>query len=875
MKITVIGMKWMLAACTAVSWTVVAAAERKPAPPPLPILSPTALTADPGDGRVYLRWNPQIEDDRVVGWRVLQRAPETRSMNDKPLTESAMTVFGLSNGVRYTFAVVGVLKSGKQTPLSYPVTVTPREVGVARIETGRPTVSFGVFTNVPLREAVVGVVFPDGQRLVYGDYRPVDWTARDGVHLLYPMPFGNGLDIGRFDKRGLAAIIPPDGLDKTPPFTTTEGHAPSEPLNPDYRDLQHGTRHPHITDPMTLPMSKASNDARPRWFEPVVDGNRITFHYLQSIALMGYRSWTSVEVWETWWPIERDRHGARYHGLARFVEVCMPSVHKDGYQVMLNNGFGPDGSRQGVVSYNTGFRGPACEVVDFSGAENRQVYFQGFRPARHGYGYHPNGNSLQASPLIFYDWGRGSLTIAARSLCYHGANNSASYVEQGADGVWPNLAWDLAASGRRTPVETVEYLYAADVRQPLPQRFINARMETFQNVSRRMGVQDGLGGVALVSPHNEIVRRGGPEASADTWIKELAGTGVDVVGMWHDTWQANPDTVSPEYFLNETFRFNPELKRMNAKFAAAGLHPGFWFRPEFCKTSLPTGLSSPLLPLEQHYHSIEWMSYPVPGETLIATEKALPVIRDHPNWIRRQRDGAWPQSTPYNWIPMSLASGWWDEIMWPALAMSARLGFDRVLTDGGFGGMQGVDYAPVLDGRTDTAVPCQPFWWRYFRTLQHLGIRQTGECTGGWVGANTSVGGPTDIHHLWMLQMGTIIFPDQFLTTPADLHRAYQLYNECNTLAPGRFAAVRRHAVRFYATHRAPDWIELRDLREGEPVEVVATNGAYAGLPKPVTPEAPCRYTVRPWTWREAVWHYDDGTQAVFPAYDQIDWSKE
>ena len=43
--------------------------------PPLLILSPTALTGDAGDQRAYLRWNLQLEDERVIGWKVLQLAP--------------------------------------------------------------------------------------------------------------------------------------------------------------------------------------------------------------------------------------------------------------------------------------------------------------------------------------------------------------------------------------------------------------------------------------------------------------------------------------------------------------------------------------------------------------------------------------------------------------------------------------------------------------------------------------------------------------------------------------------------------------------------------------------------------------------------------
>ena len=31
----------------------------------------------------------------------------------------------------------------------------------------------------------------------------------------------------------------------------------------------------------------------------------------------------------------------------------------------------------------------------------------------------------------------------------------------------------------------------------------------------------------------------------------------------------------------------------------------------------------------------------------------------------------------------------------------------------------------------------------------------------------------------------------------------------------------------------------------------------------------------RPWTWGDVVWHYDDGTSVVYPAYDKVDWTKE
>jgi len=32
---------------------------------------------------------------------------------------------------------------------------------------------------------------------------------------------------------------------------------------------------------------------------------------------------------------------------------------------------------------------------------------------------------------------------------------------------------------------------------------------------------------------------------------------------------------------------------------------------------------------------------------------------------------------------------------------------------------------------------------------------------------------------------------------------------------------------------------------------------------------------IRPWTWTDVIWHYSDGSSAVYPAYEKIDWSKE
>ncbi|MBM4036269.1 MAG: hypothetical protein FJ291_31420 [Planctomycetes bacterium] len=841
-------------------------AARKPTgPPPLPVLGPMALMGDPGDGKAFLRWNPQIEDRRVVGWRV-RRAEGEGAL----LTEPACTVSGLANGQSYRFAVVGVLADGRVTPPSNSVTVTPRAVAAAKLSdlrawawdarTGKlakaersDSLSFGEFKDVPLVAHPVRVTFPDGQELVYDRFRPVDWKTRDGAHLLYPRHFGNGLDIGKFDNRGLAVIVPP--------------HPPSE-----VEDAQRGSPHPHLTDPMTLALDRAHHDAQPRWFPPQVEGDRVTFHYWQPMAMMGYRAWIFVRVWETWWPIERDRQGCKYHGLARLVEVEVPSVWKHGYQVMLNNGFGPGGSRKGVVSYNTGFREPGREIVDFSGDRNRQVYFQGPKPPRRAGGYHPSQDCLQAQPLIFYDWPTGSLTITARSLYYHAANNSASYPEQGADGVWPSLAWDLGQAGKRVAVDTIEYLYTADKSQPLPQRYLNARAETLAAVSERMGVQDTLAATNVTGTHWGAKGDGGPAPHAEKWVKALHGSPCDGFFNYHEFWHAVPITVDDAYRLDATHDCNPQMKAMCDRLQAAGLNPGFWFRPEFVKTALPTALSD-RIPTARAYYGYDGCHYPdVPA---LLAERGIPLFRENTQWVRRQRDGAWPVNTPYQWVPMSLATGWWDRIMWPTLAMSRKLGFGWLLMDGGFGGLSGVDYAPMLNGETDSAVPCQPFWWRMFRSMHHIGMKNYGECTVGWKAGFTNLVGEGDEHFLWMFSFSSIW--GRAPKTAEQVHKVYQLYNGLPMPNPWEkeaadIAPVRRFACDFYRRHRPPDWIELRDLRQGEPVTLRAKpkDSPAAGIPTRIDDKDSPAETVRPWTWTDAIWHYADGTSVAYPALDKL-----
>jgi len=221
---------------------------------------------------------------------------------------------------------------------------------------------------------------------------------------------------------------------------------------------------------------------------------------------------------------------------------------------------------------------------------------------------------------------------------------------------------------------------------------------------------------------------------------------------------------------------------------------------------------------------------------------------------------------------MSLASGWHDRIMWPALKTTAEMGFSCVMIDGGFGGMEGVDYSPMLAGRADTAVPMQPFWWRFWRTMEHVGIRPFGECTMGWRGGNVFVGGAGDEHYPWMLQMG---WYREKPATPRFLHQLHQLYNGTEFRTGDELLPVRRFAVEFNRKHpNPPDWIELVDLRQEDDIEITVTRReAPASLVDMSKDEPEVKVKVRPWTWGDAVWHYDDGASAIYPAYDKVTWA--
>jgi hypothetical protein len=273
-------------------------------------------------------------------------------------------------------------------------------------------------------------------------------------------------------------------------------------------------------------------------------------------------------------------------------------------------------------------------------------------------------------------------------------------------------------------------------------------------------------------------------------------------------------------------------------------------RPEFVKTSPQNAFSKE--GFVTRYWGYDQQKFPPTTERNATV--GLPEIRVHPEWVRCGRTGEFPQSAPYNWMPMSLASGWWDEMMWPMLRMSARLGMNAIFVDGGFGALGGVDYRPLVDKRRNTAVPNQPYWWRFWRQAYQLGLPVYGECMVGWGGGNDfGVADITDLQFPWIYTLSSInsqTTPGYRAITPRFRHALYQVYGTidisgylASEVEPENQKKLIAFHKQFLAKHGEPDSLRFVNLRRGELV---------------------------PWLYDGVLWQYADGREVRYPGYEDI-----
>ena len=278
---------------------------------PPAVRSPSALIADAADGQAFLEWNPGLEEN-LAGYRVYRRPAQGNGfelVTPKPIAGTTFADTGLRNGLACRYRVTSVLRDGKESEPSNEVVVEPRAAGAPTVTVGPADIQVPGSEAIHLPRALT-ILFENGHRLVFDmDLARVrDWIAPDGTHLLYPKPYGNAIDLAELDEFGLPKPLP----------ATAERPAAGPALNLDYR------------------LRKGQMAAI--WVGHIISANRLTVEYRIPLAGPGVPQGTTHDVWiwatvrETWTPVTRDLGGTKYGGLARRIELEVPSYYQDGFR---------------------------------------------------------------------------------------------------------------------------------------------------------------------------------------------------------------------------------------------------------------------------------------------------------------------------------------------------------------------------------------------------------------------------------------------------------------------------------------------------------------------------------------------------------------
>ncbi len=853
----------LLVACRcAVAAESVKSASRLPS---MPVLAPSVLTGYGANGHAYLNWNPSIEDERVTGWHVYRSTDgkQWTRVTANPVTQPHCLDVNLDPSVIYHYAVAAVTGAGEGEQRSNVAVIAPRSVEDPKITEGA-TLADGDGKPVTLdRKNPITIRWPDGQQLIYDKdhLRVRQWIAADDTGLVQTALYGNGIDLIGYNPYGMRDAQEPsrDGpwLGRT--VYTRDYTSPRRSTHPDSMQAFRGVE--------------------------VRDG-RVTFAVWLPLQVGSFRSFTYAQVWETWWPIERNIGGDVYRGLARSIEIKVPThFNVEGYSLALNDGFGPNGSCDGVTSIGVRWGQPNRNIVTWTKSGDHSGWG---RDARGGRGYHPDGNTLQTEPFLLYEWdarpGRkaGSLILSAERLYFSVSRANCDYLKFGVDGIWPNFSVDVAGLSGRYLVETFEYLYASEPKARAPQHYCNAKIQFGRRISDHYQLQRDFVGTAFAQCgglDGPIQKAGGSlEKAGELMAREYGDYGVDSVEFDFTTWFSSPYTVPTEYRLDESQGVNPQIAAFSRAFRTRGIRPSFWMRPEFVKTSPQNAFSKE--GFVTRYWGYDEQKFPRAAERNASA--GLPEIREHPEWVRCGRNGEFPPYAPYNWVPMSLASGWWDEMMWPMLRMSSRLGMQAIFVDGGFGALGGVDYRPLVDKRRETAVPNQPYWWRFWRQAHWLGLPVYGECMLGWGGANDfGTADITDLQFPWIYTLSSInsaTTPGYRPITPKFRHALYQVHgtvdvsgNLTGEVEPEKQRKLIAFHKQFLAKHGVPEGLRFENLRKGEPVTFSLTTGSVlvAGEAERVK-EAERTDTLVLWRYDGVVWQYSDGREIPYPACEKI-----
>ena len=152
---------------------------------------------------------------------------------------------------------------------------------------------------------------------------------------------------------------------------------------------------------------ESENRVAAKWVGESIDGQRVTLTYRIPMWGPGVPAdakgdtWIWATVRETWFPIQRNVNGTTYSGLARRIEVEVPSYYNlAGYSMALNDGFGVDGSCDGSTTYRAhSWAGPRAEILNWT----RGVPMSENGKVRGSDDYHPAEACLQTHPFVFID----------------------------------------------------------------------------------------------------------------------------------------------------------------------------------------------------------------------------------------------------------------------------------------------------------------------------------------------------------------------------------------------------------------------------------------------------------------------------------------
>ena len=781
------------------------------------IRPPSALIAESTEKGAFLEWNPNLEND-LRGYLVYSieaiESAETntayRLITEDCIKNTHFTDVDAIPGNKYAYAVTAVNADGIESPYSNEARITHSIELAPVIENGETIIRTAPHELVLLPDADI-IKFNSGQTLIFDrrNMRMRAWISKEGTHLLSPAIYGNALDITEMDNWGF-----PD----------------SKPATGGY---------PATPDCYTLPVSDlfkpGMHDAGP----PVLidmkpAAGRVTVHYSLPLRKNTNRNFTRVKIWETWREVKKRIGTADYTGFDRKIEIQLPSEYKDGYSICLNDAFGVNGSCDGAVSYETNWRNPYLETIYWKRHESPRK--SGGANERQTGRYHPDGETMQTNPFKILCYPNGTMILSALR-CYHSVHSSLSnYANYLQDGIFPNFMVDCAESGVRFTAEIFEYLYAENTGLEPPQLYMDAAFHYRRRTARLYRLPEYVSGFA----------QGWDWQYTDYGPDDAARAGMDMIGHAHHFWFSAPYAVDPDILKDISHPVNQYIKEYVRSYNERGIAVSFWVRPEFVKTSPANAFSGGFTTLYYGYNS---QTQPPLMEKL--EKEGLPVIRNHPEWIRYGRDGksaADVYNTPYSWIPVRLSSGWYEKIIIPTLERMAELGFAAVFQDGGAGGMAGVEYTP--DGTRCT----MPYYWRWFQDISSLGMEVNGELPLAWGSSTVPTPSEQDAADPWavthQIMRGNL---EAKWFSPRYRHIIHSMYAGAymHVESSQEHTETARFFQDFLSENGHPDRVKLEGLRW----DFIDPTGGSA---------------LRGWVWDEVYWEYETGRRVKYPSYAEF-----